>query len=141
MYTSDIDANSKSALKTALVYLLASLFCVLFGAVYELFGHGVYSYFMIYAFVFPLAGGTLPFFLLGLARVKKYPRASARRLYHSGIAALTVGSVIRGVLDIYGTANSLTAVYWAAGGVFIVSGAAVYLIQSFGRGFLSRRRD
>lgn len=75
MYTSDIDANSKSALKTALVYLLASLFCVLFGAVYELFGHGVYSYFMIYAFVFPLAGGTLPFFLLGFARVKKYPRA------------------------------------------------------------------
>lgn len=66
---------------------------------------------------------------------------SARRLYHSGIAALTVGSVIRGVLDIYGTANSLTAVYWAAGGAFIVSGTAVYLIQSFGRGFFSRRRD
>lgn len=29
----------------------------------------------------------------------------------------------------------------AAGGVFVISGAAVYLIQSFGRGFLSRRQD
>ena len=38
------------------------------GAVYELFSHGVYSYFMLYAFLFPLAGGALPLLALSLSR-------------------------------------------------------------------------
>ena len=41
-------------------YLTASVFCALFGAVYELFSHGVYSYWMIYAFAFPLLLGAIP---------------------------------------------------------------------------------
>ena len=73
MYTSGTEPTARTAVKTALVYLLLSLFCVLFGAVYELFSHGVYSFSMIYAFVFPLAGGALPFLLLGFCKMKKYP--------------------------------------------------------------------
>ena len=33
-------------------YLLSTVICALFGAVYELFSHEVYSYYMIYAFAF-----------------------------------------------------------------------------------------
>ena len=41
--------------KTALLYLVAALSAALFGGIYEQFSHGVYSSFMIYAFLFPLA--------------------------------------------------------------------------------------
>lgn len=66
MILSTLDINRMN--KTALYYLFISLFCILFGAVYELFSHEVYSYFMLYAFVIPLGGGALPFFYNGLFR-------------------------------------------------------------------------
>ncbi len=114
--------------KTAVVYLLASLFLVLFGAVYEHFSHEVFSYFMLYAFVFPLAGGALPFLLLSLCRLR-LPGRLALDLYHSGIAALTVGSVFRGVLDIYGTTNRLISVYWVVGAALLAGGILAYFVQ------------
>lgn len=131
MYISDIETNTKRATKTAFVYLLISLFCVLFGAVYELYSHEVYSFFMIYAFAFPLVGGTLPFSILNLVRVKKYPNAIARNLYHSGIATLTVGSIIRGVLDIYGTTNALADYYRPVGFILVSIGIISYVVSFF----------
>lgn len=94
---------------------------------YELFSHAVYSYYMLYAFLFPLLGGTLPFFVLVCFRVR-LPDAAACRLYHAGIAALTVGSLFTGVLEIYGTTNRLTAVYWIAGAALAALGAGRYAV-------------
>lgn len=128
MYISDIERNAKRASKTSFVYLLIALFCVLFGAIYEIYSHEIYSYFMIYAFVFPLAGGTLPFGILSFIRVKRYPNALSRNLYHSGIATLTVGSFIRGVLDIYGTTNALSEYYWSVGFCFVIVGILIYAV-------------
>lgn len=128
MYTSDIN-HEKRAKKTAFVYLLIALFCAFFGAVYEVFSHDVYSGYMIYAFAFPLAGGTLPFLAMSLCSTKRYPNAIARNLYHSGIATLTVGSIIRGVLDIYGTTNSLSGIYWIVGGILTVMGILSNLVD------------
>ena len=129
MDTSGIGAYVKNSARTAFAYLLVSLFCALFGAIYEYFSHEVYSFYMIYAFAFPLVGGTLPFFILNLSRKAKYPNSLSRNLYHSGIAAFTVGSIIRGVLDIYGTTNSLTSYYGIAGISLLIAGAAAYFIQ------------
>lgn len=129
MYISDIEAAAKRASRTAFVYLLVSLFCALFGAVYEVFSHEVYSFYMIYAFVFPLAGGTLPFFLLSMVPVPKYPCALARNLYHSGIATFTVGCTMCGVLEIYGTTNFLTNGYWLVGIALSAAGIIAYLVQ------------
>lgn len=111
--------------RTGFVYLFVSLFCALFGAVYERFSHGVFSYYMIYAFAVPLAGGVLPFFVLAGSEWR-VPGRLARNLYHSGIAAFTVGCLFRGALEIYGTTNRLSAVYWVAGGIFLLSGVLCY---------------
>ena len=116
--------------RTGLVYLSAALFCALFGAIYEHFSHGVYSGFMIYAFVYPLALGALPFFAMSLSG-RRLPGRLPFNLYNAGIATLTVGSIFRGVLDIYGTTNSLTTVYWALGAGLTLFGAVLYL---FGQG-------
>lgn len=130
MYTSDTDTNARRAAKTAFVYLLLSLFLVLFGAVYEVFSHEVYSFYMLYAFVFPLAGGVLPFSILCLRGANRYPPVGARRLYHCGIATLSAGSVMQGVLEIYGTTNTLVQWYWIMGAGLTVLSILLYAIKS-----------
>ena len=86
---------STSAIKTGLQYFMAALFCALFGAVYELFSHSVFSYYMLYAFMIPLVGGALLFFLMGYFQWK-IPGKVSRSLWQFGIAALTVGLLLQG---------------------------------------------
>ncbi|MCD8021915.1 MAG: hypothetical protein LUF30_02680 [Lachnospiraceae bacterium] len=117
--------------KTAFTYLLISLFLALFGAVYEMFSHGVYSYYMLYAFAIPLTGGALPFLALALF-AKHFPGQNSARLYHSGIAALTVGCVVQGALKIYGTSNRLIVVYWIVGGILLLAGLFSYCVRDLG---------
>lgn len=124
MFTSDTEALRKGA-KTAFIYLLIAVFCALFGGVYERFSHGVYSYDMLYAFAYPLVGGAVPFLALGL--LGRWPGSLARILYHCGIATLTVGSIIRGVLEIYGTTNALTVWYAAVGAALTFAGIVTSL--------------
>lgn len=124
MFTSDTE---KKAARTALIYLGISLFCVLFGGVYELFSHGVYSYYMIYAFVFPLLGGTLPALTAAVFGCRKSPAPLPRTLYHCGIATFTVGSIIQGVLEIYGTSNPLTLWYWPIAALLTTAAILLHL--------------
>lgn len=127
MSTSDIKRNR--GLKTAFVYLLITLFCILFGAVYEYFGRGVWSYFMIYNFVFPLVFGVLVFFIIGLKGVRLYPNAASALCYHGFIASLTLGFIMKGVLDIYGTTNHLLYVYFVLGGLLFIAALVLYFAK------------
>ncbi len=132
MYISGTERKSSQAAKTALVYLILSVFCALFGAVYELFSHEVYSFYMIYAFGFPLVGGALPYGILSAFHLsKKSSSALAGNLYHSGIATLTVGSIVRGILDIYGTTNSLSRYYWFVGIFAVAAGVVIGSVIPF----------
>ena len=132
MSTSGTERKLSAQKKLILIDLIAALFCALFGAVYEAFGHGVYSYGMLYAFAFPLALGVFPLYLIDVLHAP-YPGKALRNLWHAGIAALTVGSIVTGILEIYGTTNPLTAVYWILGAVFLGAGAAGYAVSCFGR--------
>lgn len=131
MFISDTKTQVRHITKTGFVYLLVSLFCVLFGVVYEHFSHEVYSGYMIYAFVFPLAGGTLPFAVMAVYEVKYLPGRLPLNLYNAGIAALTVGSVMEGVLEIYGTTNDLLKIYWFIGFGFTGIGLTLYVTGLF----------
>lgn len=115
MYTSDISLK-----RNLLGNIAGTVFLALFGAVYELFSHEVYSYFMIYAFAVPLILGVMPYTLLLISR--KVPGRAALNLWNSGIAALSVGCVFRGVLEIYGTTNSLSVIYPVSGLLLLTAG-------------------
>ena len=115
MYTSDISLK-----RNLLGNIAGTVFLALFGAVYELFSHEVYSYFMIYAFAVPLMLGVMPYALLLISR--KVPGRAALNLWNSGIAALSVGCVFRGVLEIYGTTNSLSVIYPVSGLLLLTAG-------------------
>ena len=110
-------------------YALAALGCLVFAFIYELFSHGVYSPFMLFAFLPPLLFGAVPSAILGAAPKRTLPGVVSRNLYHSGLAAFTVGSLFRGVLEIYGTTSRLEAVYWAVGTLLMLSAAGMYLVE------------
>ena len=237
MVTSDKKTAAEYAdrlTRYSFIYLAAAIFCAFFGAVYEFFSHGVFSFFMIYAFAIPLAAGSFPLLWIAL-RTRKHlgeedcldddgkginesclnetgideqpclnetgidepcfngtginepcidQAAEAesdgseswfmdivrspdhtgaerrrripfddfggqedmeesshfpKRMFHfpgglelnawgSGIAALTVGSIFRGVLDIYGTTNKLVIVYPVVGTVLMTFGLVSYIM-------------
>ena len=104
----------------AFLYLVAAIFMALFGAIYEIFSHEVYSYYMIYAFALPLCLGVLPSLAIGIFDLM-IPSPKAARFWAYGIATLTVGSAFKGVLDIYGTTNRLIYVYPIAGAILFAS--------------------
>ena len=127
MYTSDKPISGKRYASVIKAYLLATVGSAIFGAVYELFSHGVYSCFMIGAFAFPLLLGAIPFFLMQ-KRGKPFPGKTSD-LVHAGVAALTVGSILQGVLEIYGTSNPFMIVYWVAGGTLTAIGWLLTFIK------------
>ncbi len=121
-------STSATNKKTSFVYLLIAIFTAFAGAVYEYYSHGVYSNAMLYAFAYPLVGGTLSFSTLDMLNTA-LPPTLARNAWHSGIATLTVGSVIKGVLEIYGTTNSLTAVYTPIGVALLATAVVFYILK------------
>ena len=119
MSASPAEFPKDARVRLAFRYLLITILCVVFGAVYEAFSHGVYAFGMVYAFAIPLLGGVLPTLLL-TRHGRALPSDTAVQLWHFGISALTVGSLFSGALEIYGTTSRLTAVYWLAGGVCLL---------------------
>lgn len=115
-----------STKKTASTYLFTTLFCIALNYVYSLFGHGVSSPFMSYAFVFSLVLGVVGFILLGWLDLDN---RVAFNLYNAGIATLTVGSILRGIIDIAGADTTYPVFYFFIGTVFVVVGGLMYFNQ------------
>lgn len=125
---SGIEKSGKEIEKLVFTYLIVTLVCAGFGAVYEFFSHGVYSYYILYAFMIPFFGGTVYFYCILYFR-SKIPGCIARRFQHFGILTLTVGCMVCGILEIYGTTNRLVIFYFIVGGMFLVIGNFMYLLQ------------
>ncbi len=119
---------SRSTLKIARNYAIVTLICLIVGIVYEIFSHGVWSVFMIGAFAVPLVLGVIPNLLIGFGNLKT-PAMPAETLYACGVATLTIGSLLKGALDIFGTTNTLLDYYWMVGGAFALLGIIFYLAQ------------
>ena len=117
MFTSDNEKKNGRLMKSALADLLFAAFCALFGAIYESFSFGVFSFFMIYAFAFPLAAGI--FLLIFCIRGKELPRTFTL-LLNASAATAAVGSLAAGVVEIYGSGNRLLIIYAIAAGALFV---------------------
>lgn len=85
---------------------------------------------MLTAFLWPLIGGGIIFTLLMKVPSRWRPNREASLLYGSGLALAALGSIFKGVLDIYGTTNRLLYVYIIGGAFFLMSGVLTYILQT-----------
>lgn len=69
----------------------------------------------------------LPLRKMKMAVWKLWKRLSAN-LYHAGVAAVTVSSLLRGILEIAGTASDYQAFLMTAGAFLLACGSAAYMI-------------
>ncbi|TWT01881.1 hypothetical protein [Planomicrobium sp. CPCC 101079] len=120
----------RGVMKAASVYLAVSLFVFAAAKVYGLFGHGVASPAMTWAFLYPLIGGG--FFCLLKWRAVQIPVHSLEfrlfsNLYNSGIATLAAGRLLQGIVEIAGASSGYIVYFYTAGIVLIVGGLTFYL--------------
>ncbi len=127
MYISDTEKRA-FLWKNAFIYYAVTGFCAVFGAVYELFSNGVMNNFMIFAFLVPLVCGALPYTVSALI-CRSVGTKPVRYAHHSGVASLTLYSVMRGVLEIYGTDSALLPVYLYAAGAFFLFALTSFLTE------------
>ena len=82
----------------------------------------------MFAVAFPFLGGLLAVELLRFVPAICHPGRLSINVYNSGIATLTLGSLMRGVLDIYGTSNDLVRYYAIVGILLFVAGLVAWSV-------------
>ena len=105
-----------TSVKRAARYALAAAVCAVFGLIYEHFGFGVWSHFMGFAFLIPLLLGALPALFM---RKERSPVTA--QLYGGFVLTLTLGSLVKGALDIYGTTNGKLIAYPILAGFMLLA--------------------
>lgn len=113
-------------MKKSLIYLGISIFVFIFGQIYEYFSHGVYSSYMMFAFLIPFIGLFIPSLLNNLI-LKRKITDNVTLPWKCGIATLTVGSIYKGVLEIYGTSGTFEHVYLIIGSLLCIIATIVLL--------------
>ena len=128
MYTSERLSRQRLLHAHGLRLLFAAAFTAFFGAVYEHFSFGVWSFWMVYAFA-PFLMGAI--WLLILPTRKCLPRDLFLGLLEPGLVTLTLGMLLAGVIEIYGTENRLLPVLPIAGGLLVLAAVIVRTVTAF----------
>jgi len=125
--------NESQLRKTILTYLIVSAAAVVFDQVYGVFSHGVDSVAMTWMFLYPLLGGTLFYFIVS----KLFPHiihfAGCRvfsNIHNSGIATLTLASLLKGVFEIAGTNSPHLIYYHVVGWGFLAAGLIILIVMA-----------
>lgn len=123
-------SSSKSAKKRLFIYIGVTIFAGIFSFVYELLSHQVYSNAMIYWFAIPLVLGVVPNALaLAIPRLN-VGSAWQKTMQAFAVATLSVGSVLQGIVEIYGTTNSLINYFFIVGGAFLLTGIIIWIVNA-----------
>lgn len=121
--------DTKYFKRQSVAYLGFTIFCCVFGIIYEHFSHDVYSLYMLYAFLIPLFLGLIISVILCIINENYLPTRIPVNLYNASICTLTVYSIFKGVLEIYGTTNSLIQIYLYVGVLLLIVSLIIYAIN------------
>ena len=116
MSTSVTNPSKKRFNKTAVSYILLTIFFFAFSRIYESFSFGETSSHMHYLFALPLAGGIL--LLLFMKMIPNLSRLSLN-LWNSAVAIITAGMLFRGIVNLSGRSTTLDMPYWYVGAIFV----------------------
>ena len=115
MSTSVTNPSKKRFKKTAVSYILLTIFFFAFSRIYETFSFGETSVHMHYLFALPLVGGIL--LLLFMKMIPNLSRLSLN-LWNSAVAIITAGMLFRGIVNLSGRSTTLDMPYWYIGAAF-----------------------
>ena len=115
--------------KAPFVYLAVSILCLILFLIYNKFSHGVTSPYMTWRFGWPLVLGTIPLALLALIPYDLYPKRISFNIYNTGVASLTVASLLKGIFDIAGNSSAYQKYLMSFGIAVTILGVIVYAIQ------------
>ena len=113
--TSVTNPSKKRFKKTAVSYILLTIFFFAFSRIYETFSFGETSVHMHYLFALPLVGGIL--LLLFMKMIPNLSRLSLN-LWNSAVAIITAGMLFRGIVNLSGRSTTLDMPYWYIGAAF-----------------------
>ena len=126
MFTSE--KINKETMRTVYIYIGVTLFVALFGGIYEIFSHNVFSPSMYLAWMYPCFIGLPVYLLLRFAPIKKVPGTVPACIFNFGVAMITIRSIFNGVMEIYGKTNEkMLLTYTILAIVFLVIGGVLYL--------------
>ena len=117
MSTSVTNPSKRRFKKTAVSYILLTIFFFAFSRIYESFSFGETSIHMHYLFALPLVGGSL--LLLFMKIIPNLSRLSLN-LWNSAVATMTAGMLFRGIVNLSGRSTTLDMPYWYVGAAFAV---------------------
>ena len=118
-------ALTRKCMKTTLVYLGVTVFCVVFCLIYEYFSFGEHSDTMRLMFLAPMVGGAMPFLILAMRRKAWSLSRAAYNLWNSGIAVLVSGCLVKGIIEVSGRVSDYDMFYWVGGVLFLIAAIAV----------------
>ncbi|HEL1541070.1 TPA: hypothetical protein U1312_001045 [Streptococcus suis] len=115
--TSVTNQTSGRTARTFITYLATTAFLFIFSHIYESLSYGEVSVFMHYMFCVTLIGGGL---LLGLLTIKPNLSRLTFNLWNSGVATITAGFLLRGIINLSGRSTTLDQPYWFVGAGFLI---------------------
>ena len=105
--------------------LCLAAFCGIFAAVYEHFSFGVFSRAMVFSFAAPLLTAIV---LMILRTLHRHPGTLVLQLLGCTAATFAMGSIAKGVVEIYGTDEPLLQVYPVAGGILLTAALIAWVV-------------
>lgn len=115
--TSVTNQTSTRTARTFITYLATTAFLFIFSRIYESLSYGEVSVFMHYMFCVTLIGGGL---LLGLLTINPNLSRLTFNLWNSGVATITAGFLLRGIINLSGRSTTLDQPYWFVGAGFLI---------------------
>ena len=132
LFTSGI---KKTYFITIIIYVVATIFAVIFNAVYYQFSHEVSSRYMSLAFLYPLLMGVIVY--IGLFFINWFDKVSYNA-YNAGVATITMASILAGVNEIAGADTIYYKYFYIVSfilfGVSVLYPVVVLIIKKFKRG-------
>lgn len=117
MSTSVTNTENKRTIRTFITYLALTSFLFIFSRVYESLSYGETAFHMHYLFCVTLIGGSL---LLGLMAIHRTLSRLTYNLWNSGVAVITAGFLLRGIINLSGRSTTLDQPYWYVGAGFLI---------------------
>ncbi|HFI0035904.1 TPA: hypothetical protein ACGOTT_000817 [Streptococcus suis] len=115
--TSVTNTENKRTIRTFITYLALTSFLFIFSRVYESLSYGETAFHMHYLFCVTLIGGSL---LLGLMAIHRTLSRLTYNLWNSGVATITAGFLLRGIINLSGRSTTLDQPYWYVGAGFLI---------------------